>query len=117
MPNPVIPHRRARDRIARLALAGCLATSLTACGGGDPSKTVESLDSWTSTVRTASNAVHLGWVPRRYGAQIRDRAVAALNQAREQREQEASAEEARAMHDAEDRLAGAVDSLSRTVGS
>jgi hypothetical protein len=104
------------NRTILLAAALPLAVSIAGCGGADPRKITESLDSWSATVRTASSAVHLGWVPRRYGAQIRDRATAALNEAREQRSH-ATPAEARAMEDAARRLEGAVDTLAAAVGS
>ena len=94
-----------------------LVAALAACGGDDPRKLTESLDSWSATVYTGTNAVRLGWVPRRYGVQLRDRATAALNEARDKGTPGASPAEARAVADAEQRLAAAVDTLRAVVGS
>ena len=110
--RPLMPKPRAVV-VALLPLVAALA----GCGGDDPEKLTESLDSWSATVRTATSAVHLGWVPRRYAAQIRDRATAALNDAREKGAGDATPDQARAVTDAEQRLDAAVDTLSAAVGS
>ena len=100
-----------------VAPALALLVILAGCSGDDPQKTAQSLDSWSATVYTSANAVRLGWVPRRYGAQLRDRATAALNEAREKGAGKASPAEARAIADAERRLGAAVDTLAAVVGS
>lgn len=106
---------------ATLALTialGAAMTMLTACGGSDPQKTLDSLESWHSTVGLAANATHLGWVPRRYARQIRDRATAALNQTRQSPPpKQATSGDVQRIRGAEQRLQVAIDSLSVVVGS
>jgi hypothetical protein len=107
---PQMPNRPVTLVLALLVL-------LAGCAGDDPQKTAQSLDSWSATVYTGANAVRRGWVPRRYGAQLRDRATAALNEAREKGAPDASPAEARAVAEAEQRLDVAVDTLRAVVGS
>ncbi|HEX2778522.1 MAG TPA: hypothetical protein VHM30_03415 [Gemmatimonadaceae bacterium] len=100
-------------RIGAVVLACCC--GMVACGGDDPEKSIESLDSWRSSVQMATTAVRLGWVTPRYAKQVRDRATAALNETREKgpkprrpSEQQATDAAARRLHDALDSLTAEV---------
>lgn len=101
------------QRIGILVLA--CSCGLLACGGEDPEKSIESLDSWRSTVQLATTALRLGWVTPRYAKQIRDRATAALNETREKGPKAATPSEQQATDDAERRLHDALDSLTAEV--
>jgi hypothetical protein len=83
MPRSVLPdrpmprrrpnHRHWFDRSAVLATVAMLA-----CGGGDASKEIETLQSWRATIDLAANARLRGWVTSRYVSQLRDEARDAL---------------------------------------
>ena len=100
-------------RSGSIALLVLVAASLAACSGGsDPQKQLDSLRSWRATARLAADAVHLGWVPRRYGRQVHDRATAALNEMRQTSPQRATGGDRAAMHRAELDLQTELDSLA-----
>jgi hypothetical protein len=52
--------------------------TMLACGGGDASKEIETLQSWRATIDLAANAQLRGWVTSRYVTQLRDKARDAL---------------------------------------
>lgn len=51
---------------------------MLACGGGDASKQIETLQSWRATIDLAAEAQLKGWVTPRYASQLRDKARAEL---------------------------------------
>jgi hypothetical protein len=107
--------RSSRRLAVRRCAAALIASALAACGGDDPAKQVESLDSWRATAEMATTAVRLGHVTPRYARQIRDRATATLNEAREKPTPGATAQQRRELDAAERRLASAVDTLDTAV--
>jgi hypothetical protein len=58
---------------AALACVACLG-----CGGTDPSKQIETLQSWRATIDLATEARVKGWVTPRYVKQLRDEARLAV---------------------------------------
>lgn len=70
---------RPAHRHAWLERSVLLATAaMLACGGGDPSKEIDTLQSWRATIDLAGNARLHGWVTSRYVTQLRDEARDAL---------------------------------------
>ena len=108
MPIPGLP-----EPSIRLALLA-LAAGLAACAGGnDPQKQLKTLQSWQASVSLTTDAVHRGWAPRRYGAQLRDRASAALNESRKAPPKAASPSALDELRRAERELAERIDTLGR----
>ena len=100
---------RSGNAIAAIALAAA------ACSPESPEQVSESLTSWQASVRLARQATHDGSVPARYGAQVRDRAQAALNESRATTPEKATSEEVLALAAAGRELQAAIDSLSEVV--
>lgn len=111
MPTPGLPEPSIRTAVIALA------AGLAACSGGsDPKKQIETLQSWQASVSLATDAVHRGWTPRRYGEQLRDRANAALNESRQSPPKGASDSALAELRSAERDLAARIDTLTRAVG-
>lgn len=108
----LIPRRRP-DPIALLALAAAGAAGCS--GGSDPQKELETLRSWRESSHLAAEAVHLGWVPRRYGKQVHDRGTAALNESRQSPPEGATAADSASLRSAEQALQASLDTLASVV--
>lgn len=107
-------HLRPTLRAAIIAFAGGLA----ACSGStDPEKELDSLRSWRASVRLATEAVHLGWTPRRYGRQLHEKGAGALEESRTAKLKDASAGDSAAIRSAQRELATSLDSLAAAAGS
>ncbi|NUQ20522.1 MAG: hypothetical protein HOQ09_06135, partial [Gemmatimonadaceae bacterium] len=105
----VIPRRRT-DSITLLAF---VAAGLAACSGGsDPQKELDSLRSWRESAHLAADAVHLGWVPRRYGKEVHERGTAALNESRQSPPKGATAADSASLRSTERALEASLDSLA-----
>jgi len=56
------------------------AFALLGCGGADPSKEIETLQSWRATIDLATDAQLRGWVTPRYARQLLDEGRKAASQ-------------------------------------
>jgi hypothetical protein len=73
---PRVTRRSARARVRRLATG--VATVLTACGGGDPTKQQATARSWTATMELARAERRAGAITIRYSTQLASAAGQAL---------------------------------------